>query len=1432
MTKRFHRIGETPHAHEQEGIELVRAALPNSDPYHGYALFELADSSSGRLLEVDVLVIGYGALYLLELKAHPGRIAGDATDWYWQPADDPTRHVWLDPPYRLANHKARILKSRLRQHLRDDTPYVQALVFLSAADLKLDLRADGELGVVTRKTLRDALVHHRFPGAPSGFQNRRFSAPQVDAIQRALDKLGVKPRRGKLRVGEFELGELVAEGPGYQDRLAVHTAQPKLRARARTYLVPQQTTVERRQHLRRAADRESALLYEVREHPQILSWLGYVPDAPLGPTVLLDAFEDGRPLPAFLRAESLTFDERLDLLSQVAHALAYGHRREVFHGGLCPDAVLVRRSARGLDVRLTSYQLGRSDEIDATSHLTALAALPSLVYQAPELLTDGARNARTDLFSLGALAHFLFTGRAPADDVVELHKKLERDQHLDLRLVDPEAPSPLVDAVALATAVAPSHRADEATTWIDLLWRDLTEPTLTESPDLDPLHARPKDLLTTDGDTFEVVSTLGQGATARVLHVIRESDTRELALKISLEPEHDDRLRAEAAALETLRHPRIVACHGTLTLGGRTCLLLGLAGEHTLRHDLDVQGTVSLDFASRYGDDLLQALEHLEEQSVLHRDIKPANLGVGSVSKTANHLILFDFSLADVPRGELAIGTSVYRDPFLPLRGAWDAAADRWSAAITLHEMLTAVRPGYEAALDRHAPLSLAAERFDATVRESLVAFFSRALHRDVEHRFGSAAEMRRAWLRVFEDEARAPSTPITNEPDEERDELSDDELRAIRPETPILALPLGFRARSALDRAGLVHARDLASLPENRLSAVRGVGTRVAREILRFRERWLAVLALEPTPAALFDPSFSGEPNAPLSDLDPRLLQAFDDAGLRTLGAIARTPREQVEALLARLAIDPTVLRAHLAAASASAETRARPTLAELVAQLFPRKGNARLVRALYGLDPPFEGRLDVSAKEVADHFGKPPATVYAAVTALHPVWHEHEATAELEDHAADLLAQNVGALPLERAASALRTAFSVDTTDTLAPVAALLRIVSEVQKDDPAGIRVARLGRGRLWLLASQDHAQVLRRLGQRADEIARRDVLASPGEAARQLAALVHGSADESPLRAATDAQLTELAAEASDHAACSTLLELYPHGLAPERALELTASHLHAAARRPDDPGLSEREVLDKLRARYPDAAPLPPRPALDALLARLDLEWEPTEERYRRKGELAPPSALSTRLASSSRSFVPRLIPRQDDDASVTVQDAERRLRIALERKSFCALAVSPAYALPASRALEAHLGLRARPLDLLLIEAMSQLRVEKKIAAEAIHAADREGPGGRHWPLLLKLVHEAEARVASELCATNEPLLLTRPGLLERYRTTRLLEALLARSQADDAGAIFVLVPCHDYGGLPQINDRLPIPGLLAPQVLRIPHELVQAHAA
>jgi serine/threonine protein kinase len=118
-------------------------------------------------------------------------------------------------------------------------------------------------------------------------------------------------------------------------------------------------------------------------------------------------------------------------------------------------------------------------------------------------------------------------------------------------------------------------------------------------------------------------------------------------------------------------------------------LVLQSAGDETLAGLLRKEGVPSLDLLGRYGDDLLAAVGSLERHGITHRDIKPDNIGIRTLTKQRNQLILFDFSLSGAPLDNIRVGTPGYIDPFLPNRKPmrWDLSAERYSAAVTLYEM-------------------------------------------------------------------------------------------------------------------------------------------------------------------------------------------------------------------------------------------------------------------------------------------------------------------------------------------------------------------------------------------------------------------------------------------------------------------------------------------------------------------------------------------------------------------------------------------------------------------------------------------------------------------------------------------------------------------------------------------------------------------------
>jgi hypothetical protein len=108
--------------------------------------------------------------------------------------------------------------------------------------------------VRARATFKRAVTHHEFPNSDPGWRGDPIREPVMRDLSRAVQECGIKARKGRILVGPYELGEILDEGSASQDRLATHRTMRTIQRRARTYLVPQQTSVERRQALRRAAD--------------------------------------------------------------------------------------------------------------------------------------------------------------------------------------------------------------------------------------------------------------------------------------------------------------------------------------------------------------------------------------------------------------------------------------------------------------------------------------------------------------------------------------------------------------------------------------------------------------------------------------------------------------------------------------------------------------------------------------------------------------------------------------------------------------------------------------------------------------------------------------------------------------------------------------------------------------------------------------------------------------------------------------------------------------------------------------------------------------------------------------------------------------------------------------------------------------------------
>jgi eukaryotic-like serine/threonine-protein kinase len=177
-------------------------------------------------------------------------------------------------------------------------------------------------------------------------------------------------------------------------------------------------------------------------------------------------FVDGESLRAQLARGPMPMPEVVNVLRDVAKALAYAHDHGVVHRDIKPDNVLMSGgSAAVIDFGIAkAISAARASDVD--SSLTQVGtSIGTPTYMAPEqAAADPSTDHRADIYSFGCMAYELLSGRPPFDGLSP-HKLLaahmsERPQPVgDLR---PDTPPLLADLVMHCLEKDPDARPQSA----------------------------------------------------------------------------------------------------------------------------------------------------------------------------------------------------------------------------------------------------------------------------------------------------------------------------------------------------------------------------------------------------------------------------------------------------------------------------------------------------------------------------------------------------------------------------------------------------------------------------------------------------------------------------------------------------------------------------------------------------------------------------------------------------------------------------------------------------------------------------------------------------------------------------------------------------------------------------------------------------------
>lgn len=732
-------------AGEKRLLDFLEVKLP--DTYFLIPNVEIASTNPRnnrtQFWEYDLIVVAPHAIYNIENKDWKGRIEGADDYWYINDRQNPN-------PLKTGRQKTAILASKLKRANSDwGKAWIQNMLTLSYPNSFEPIlwQEAAKLSFTLSKKLlsyiQDPEQIGKWEGAISDVQN--------DIVQFLIGEQNKKSPTEKKEIQGYEIIEVLKQE---SDNYVEYLVKPKnvtsnIRKRVKEYalqvvgLSPQELS-----------DREDGIknqhnaLQKIRSNPFILPVEFKVDEENHLFYEITDLMEDDS-LRSATRNKTFTFDERVSIVKNVMSALKSAHKENIFHRDINPENIFLSNGYAYLGNFGKSYFTDHNE--NGYTVMPTINESSATAYHPLELIAKDASRA-SDIYSLGVLIAWLFSGKEPITGPFELDKLGGKLPEERLPSAENNALPKWIDEVCSKTILT---NIDKRIDSIEELEKMIDDAIKVENSNKEQTKTKNTSPTTTQPDTYDlnegdrvddyiIIKKLGHGGYSRVFKAKHDLQGRDFALKLFHESVSIASVIDEYNALNELNHPNIVKFiwNGQTRYGQFYTTTEFLDGGNLSTYT-KTDANLPINTIYQLAENMLSALSYLQDRDkpILHRDIKPQNI----IWDKNGRFVLIDFNVASLTQDNKDyVGTNPYLAPDLidGQRVNWDLSADTFALGITLYELVTKRYPWPQGRIPK---ISIAPENpklLNPRISEDFSTFLLKAIGTKPETRFSSAKEM------------------------------------------------------------------------------------------------------------------------------------------------------------------------------------------------------------------------------------------------------------------------------------------------------------------------------------------------------------------------------------------------------------------------------------------------------------------------------------------------------------------------------------------------------------------------------------------------------------------------------------------------------------------------------------------------------------------